>query len=474
MIGSMKKWTFYFIFLFLAILPHGVSAQSAESLLQEINNLRRTIADLQYQLTLLRGGTGYPPAQACLEVTRNLRIGDQGADVQKLIILLSRGGFGGLPSNPASMAIFDERVASAVVEFQERYASEVLHPLGLSRGTGYVGAATRTKLASLYGCGVPTPPVPPPTPHLPVRIQTTLLGESGNAYGISYSLIGSSTVQPVYRWEFDVSCPSNVTVTFGSACGTNVFFPGPGGTIDGSIYFVNSTGAAQSVTLRARAFSITGLELGANSAIVSVPALSSGNAEVVVSSPNGGETFQQGQAIPVRWTSRNVPSNAVLELLLVKGTILHHRVYVTNDGTEPLNLPASLPVGGDYSVVLTYTGPVFTVSDRSDRAFTIGGAQSGRTITVTGPINSYRVPNVALISWNSTGITRVRIEACYDSRSTCVFLGEAVVSGNPSYFVWDIPAGAPYVGKNDVVIRVRDADNLSIFDDLDVPIGVVR
>ena len=47
---------------------------------------------------------------------------------------------------------FDENVASVVVEFQEKHASEVLTPAGLKHGTGYVGAATRAKLNKLYGC----------------------------------------------------------------------------------------------------------------------------------------------------------------------------------------------------------------------------------------------------------------------------------------------------------------------------------
>ncbi len=37
----------------------------------------------------------------------------------------------------------------AVIRFQEKYASEILAPLGLSRGTGYVGSATRMKINEL-------------------------------------------------------------------------------------------------------------------------------------------------------------------------------------------------------------------------------------------------------------------------------------------------------------------------------------
>ncbi len=39
----------------------------------------------------------------------------------------------------------------AVIRFQEKYATEILSPLGLNNGTGYVGAATRNEIDELLG-----------------------------------------------------------------------------------------------------------------------------------------------------------------------------------------------------------------------------------------------------------------------------------------------------------------------------------
>jgi len=40
---------------------------------------------------------------------------------------------------------------SAVIRLQEKYASEILNPLGLEKGTGYVGTLTRAQINQLLG-----------------------------------------------------------------------------------------------------------------------------------------------------------------------------------------------------------------------------------------------------------------------------------------------------------------------------------
>jgi hypothetical protein len=111
-----------------------------------------------------------PGSTFCYTWTRNLKIGDRGADVLALLKTLNKEGLlnnstEGLYGS-ADQATIDEGGASAVVGFQEKYASEILTPNGLSHGTGYVGASTRAKLNKLYGCSSPyASPSPTPLPN---------------------------------------------------------------------------------------------------------------------------------------------------------------------------------------------------------------------------------------------------------------------------------------------------------------------
>jgi len=91
-----------------------------------------------------------PTPNACYNFSRNLGIGATGDDVVRLINILSSEGVLPFRANTYNGG-YDESIASAVSAFQQKYASEILTPSGLTSGTGYVGKATRAKLNQLCG-----------------------------------------------------------------------------------------------------------------------------------------------------------------------------------------------------------------------------------------------------------------------------------------------------------------------------------
>src|SRR3989338_4576340 len=136
----------------------------------------------QARSVLSQQGSGAVAASSACPYTwaRNLTAGATGDDVMKLqkflnssadtMVAASGAGSAGNETSP-----FGPATKAAVVKFQNKYASEVLTPVGLSAGTGYFGASSRVKANALCsGAAATTPTTPGTTPVVVVPAGTGL------------------------------------------------------------------------------------------------------------------------------------------------------------------------------------------------------------------------------------------------------------------------------------------------------------
>lgn len=131
---------------------------------------------------------------SCYTFTRNLGEG-RPINIQEATALAQDLSSAGVWSAGTSITIYNDSVASAVSGFQEKYASQVLTPNGLSYGTGFVGASTRTQLNNLYGCSSTS--------------QNTGYSNTGN--GQTFQCPSGYTCAPKNQALVAFTCPSGYT-----------------------------------------------------------------------------------------------------------------------------------------------------------------------------------------------------------------------------------------------------------------------
>jgi peptidoglycan hydrolase-like protein with peptidoglycan-binding domain len=137
----------YYKFIWLASVANGGSVgneELIEQLLAQVEYLRAEIARVQAQIAAILG-TG----ASCQSFDSDLYFGMTGnEEVKCLQSFLKSQGTDIYPEGIVNGNFYSSTM-QAVIRFQEKYAEQILNPLGLEEGTGYFGKKTREIANSL-------------------------------------------------------------------------------------------------------------------------------------------------------------------------------------------------------------------------------------------------------------------------------------------------------------------------------------
>lgn len=137
---------FTYPFTFTVTITGAVSPDeqaTIQKLLEQIEYLKKEIAEI-----LSRKGNGSQNQNQtfCVKLNNNLYPGVRNAREVKCLQSFLKAEGGGIYPKALITGYFGNLTKSAVIRFQEKYASEILTPVGFKKGTGFVGERTRAKI----------------------------------------------------------------------------------------------------------------------------------------------------------------------------------------------------------------------------------------------------------------------------------------------------------------------------------------
>ncbi len=293
----------------------------------------------------------------CEKLSRNQKIGMSGADVLVLQLLLNKNmvtkiAIDGAGSPGNETLYFGTKTKIAVIKFQELYKNDVLTPVGLVSGNGFVGSYSRTKLhglciAALARTKLPvniTPTSTPtiasePTTNATTSMQIPVSDISGSTssssmsgktpyiiYPSSYSLHQGAKMS-IYGGGFT---ETNNTVTLGTLTWTGLS-PSTMGTLDVTIPQDGAKGKFDLWFTNAKGQS--------NKSFVVITEINSVDPQVTSFTPTSGPTYTSitltGKGFSKDWNEIYLSSKIIKGITSTDGTTLTFKAEIDVPGVSP-------------------------------------------------------------------------------------------------------------------------------------------
>ena len=387
-----------------AIFGFGASANAQVDTQALIAQLQAQITQLLVQIQVLQAQQGVTPVVWCHTFDKNLRFGDSGNEVSALVKALVKEG---VIDNSLNENIqgedFNEQIASSIVEFQEKYASDILVPLKLKHGTGNFGPTTRKKMNALYGCNIAcaqdakqcsdgsyvsrTGPNCEFAQCPKIRCTTdsdcpqpncinAATGATPNCVGSSFKCVeekcvpsGASQVKESVKCVFNNNVKNAEQKCYTADEGQSRF--SCSGTFSCVVDVYGKKGEKLDWKSSCGNHAYTTID-GENE--YAQFDCSTTQPFITVLSPNGGETYKTGDSITVNWKTSGVSSSEMLSIIRLRahpnGQEYNLTTNVLNDSQEVIPIPSSVPVGSYTLEIKTYVNNVL-VFDSSDSYFKI-------------------------------------------------------------------------------------------------------
>ncbi len=403
-----------------------------------IAQLTQQLALLQAQLVqLLANQQGSTGTTWCHTFNTNLVLGTTSDEVAALNTALTLQGY-----NTGSSNYFSIGTKSAVVAFQERYASEILYPIHLTYGTGNVGIATRAKLNQLYQC-------PPITILFPAGGETLQVGDTAR---ITWKAPGLSLKDSVV---LTVSMPQNPNVNVKKIATVLAST----GYYDWKISATTLPSTSYPIVLSIKATSTLNKNIAVSSATFSVNSFDNSVSNISLIYPQGGQILYLGDTARVAWNSKGLSSTDKVNISIFSPANPYSNVKViassvlASQGYFDWKISSATLPSTSYPVALRARIDVVgkNISSSSTSDFTVNSSNQGLdTISIIYPSGgetfSYNptknTGDTPRITWSTTGFTTSDTLTITVHSVAEPYLNVKVITSNvlasQGYFDWHI------------------------------------